>query len=127
VPKSEGKTRLGIGKAVITSFPLKSGIAGVFSILEAAKEARKGFVQPPQDILQDLAVDVLVGRKCHFNLGQFSGLLVMPARARPGAEGPAVLVSGFPVEHEVVLVLCPRVVRSSHTSILSEPAEMVCI
>ena len=74
MPESEGKTRLGIGEGIIAPLSLETWVARLLAILETAKESSKGFVQPTQDILQHLAVDVLINRKGVLDLSQFCRL-----------------------------------------------------
>ena len=51
---------LRIGEAVVAFLPLEARISRLLAILHAAKECLECFIQPVQDILQDLGVDVTV-------------------------------------------------------------------
>ena len=72
---SQSKARLRIGERVVAALSLESRVAGRLAVSDAPEKGGKGFVQAAQHVLQDLAVDVLVGRVGHFDLCQLSGLL----------------------------------------------------
>src|SRR5215472_12810403 len=51
---------LGVGEGVIAVATLEAGIAWGLTSAETAEEGSKGFVEPFEDILLDLAMDALV-------------------------------------------------------------------
>src|SRR2546423_12002278 len=74
----EAVAALGIGKGIIAVATLKPGIAGLFSIGNAAKEAIKAPLEAQEHILDDLGVNILVFRtQYRFNLDQIALLLVV--------------------------------------------------
>ena len=57
---SERVAALGIGKTVVAIASLEARIARLLTILHPPEEVLKRSIQPQKDILQDLAVNVLV-------------------------------------------------------------------
>jgi hypothetical protein len=69
---------LGRGEGSLAVPPLKPGVAWLLTILEAAKEAIKGSLHAQEDILEHLAMDLLiVFSQMGLDLWQFAFLLIV--------------------------------------------------
>src|SRR5260221_13660245 len=74
---SQRKARLWERKRFIAPVPMKPGIAGGLSLLDAPKECLVCLIHAPQNILQDLGVDLVVLWPDLFDLWKLCSLLIV--------------------------------------------------
>src|SRR5262249_41527217 len=93
---------LRIGEGVVAIAPLKARISGVLTRLQATEEALKGTLNAPDDILQDLCIDLGIFRVGVLELREFRLLLIVA-----GADALPALPPGFALFQRDTMVGAP--------------------